>query len=141
VVDLETNPAADVFYSGAMGRIRRMMLVLAAVGTIALAVRFGWRLGVGFVVGSAIAWVNFNWLKRAVSTLADHATRTGRGESGTRTVLRFLLRYLLIAAGAYAIFKISVASLYGLLGGLFLPVAAILCEAVYEAWVALRRGL
>jgi hypothetical protein len=31
-------------------------------------------------------------------------------------------------------------SLYGFLGGLFLAVAAILCEAVYELFVALRRG-
>ena len=47
-------------------------------------------------------------------------------------VLRFLLRYVLMALGAYVIFTVSPASLYGLFAGLFLPVAAIACEATYE---------
>jgi hypothetical protein len=68
-------------------------------------------------------------------------TRSGRSESGSGAVVRFLLRYGLIAAAAYAILKISAWSLYGMLAGLFLPVAAIACEAIYEAYVALRRGL
>jgi len=56
-------------------------------------------------------------------------------------VLRFLLRYFLIALGAYAIFKISRNGLYGLLVGLFLPVGAILMEAGYELYAVLRRGV
>jgi len=55
-------------------------------------------------------------------------------------VLRFLLRYVLMALGAYVIFAVSRASLYGLLAGMFLPVAAIAGEAAYELWVALARG-
>jgi hypothetical protein len=31
--------------------------------------------------------------------------------------------------------------LYGFFAGLFLPVAAILCEAVYEVYAALIRGI
>ena len=46
--------------------------------------------------------------------------------------MRFLLRYVLMALGAYVIFTVSPASLYGLFAGLFLPVAAIACEAAYE---------
>ena len=42
---------------------------------------------------------------------------------------------------AYGILTVSPASLYGLLAGLFLPVAAIACEAAYEVYVALARGL
>jgi hypothetical protein len=56
-------------------------------------------------------------------------------------VLRFLLRYFLMAAAAYAIFTVSRASLYGLFAGLFLPVAGIACEAAYELYIALARGL
>jgi hypothetical protein len=46
-----------------------------------------------------------------------------------------------MAIGAYAILTVSPASLYGLLAGLFLPVAAIACEAVYELYAALAHGL
>jgi len=130
----------DDFYSGAYARIVRFMLALGMVAAIAVLARFGTTVTAGFLLGCAIAFVNFHWLKRVVSALADRATATGERQSTRGVVLRFLLRYFLIALGAYAIFKISQDSLYGLLAGLFLPVGAILMEAVYELYVALRRG-
>jgi hypothetical protein len=51
------------------------------------------------------------------------------------------MRYGVIGIAAYAIFRISVSSLYGMLAGLFVPAAAIVCEAAYELYAALRRGL
>jgi hypothetical protein len=134
------DPAAERFYSGAMDRIRRFMAVIGAIATIVVWVVLGWKIGAGLLLGCVIAWLNFYWLKQAVGALADRVTSTGRRQSGG-VVARFLLRYALIALAAYGIFTVSRDSLYGLLGGLFLTVAAILCEAVYEVVVSLRRGL
>jgi len=134
-------PQAESFYSDAYARIIRFMLALGIVVTIAVLMRFGLAVAAGFVVGCAIALMNFHWLKRVVGALADRATATGERQSSKGVVLRFLLRYFLIALSAYAIFKISRGSLYGLLAGLFLPVGAILMEAVYELYAALRRGV
>jgi ATP synthase I subunit len=135
-----TDPNSGAFYSGALDRISRLMLVLA-VGLSATAwLRYGWRIAVGFACGSAVAYLNFHWLKRVVIALADRATESGQTQSSQGVVLRFLLRYVLIGLGAYVIFTVSRASLYGLFAGLFLPVAAIACEAAYELWVALARG-
>ena len=134
-------PQAEDFYSGAYARIVRFMVSLGIVAAVALLVRFGVTVAAGFVVGCAIAFVNFRWLKRVISALADRATATGERQSSSGVVLRFLLRYFLIALAAYAIFKISRDSLYGLLAGLFLPVGAILMEAGYELYAALRRGV
>jgi hypothetical protein len=131
----------DDFYSGAYERIVRFMLGLGIVATIAVLLRFGPTVAAGFVVGCALALVNFYWLKRVVNSLADRATASGERQSSKGVVLRFLLRYFLIALGAYAIFKISRDSLYSLLAGLFLPVGAILIEAVYEFYAAVRRGV
>lgn len=139
--DHSMTRSPDDFYSGAYGRIVRFMLVLASAATLGLLVRFGVPLAAGFVAGCAIAFLNFHWLKRVVSALADRATASGERQSSSGVVLRFLLRYLLIAVAAYAIFEISRDSLYGLLAGLFLPVGAILMEAGYELYAALRRGL
>jgi hypothetical protein len=130
----------DDFYSGAYARIVRFMLALGIVATVAVLVRFGLAVAGGFVVGCAIAFVNFHWLKRVVSALADRTIVAGERPSSKGVVLRFLLRYFLIALGAYAIFKISRDGLYGLLAGLFLPVGAIMMEAGYELYGALRRG-
>lgn len=140
--DAEIPPtAADKFYSGALDRIRRFMAAIAVVATVVVALVFGWKIGIGLALGCVIAWVNFYWLKQAVNALADRVTSTGRKQSGSGVVARFLLRYALIALAAYAIFRVYRDSLYGLLGGLFLTVAAILFEAVYEMVVSLRRGL
>jgi len=132
---------ADAFFSGAYGRIIRFMIALGIVATIAVLVRFGIAPAAGFVTGCAIGFLNFHWLKRVVSALADRATATGERQSSTGVVARFMLRYFLIALAAYAIFTISRDSLYGLLAGLFLPVGAILVEAGYELYAALRRGV
>ena len=118
-----------------------MMPVLAAIGTVLCWWRAGMMFAAGFVFGCIIAYVNFYWLKRVVNALADRVTRTGSTESGRGAFTRFLLRYALIALAAYAILSVSTRSLYGMLAGLFLPVAAIACEAAYEVYIALRRGL
>jgi hypothetical protein len=117
------------------------MIVLALLAVIAGHILYGWRIALGLACGCAIAYLNFHWLKRVVSALADKATQSGKTQSGKGVVARFLLRYFLMAGAAYAIFTGSPASLNGLLAGLFLPVAAIGCEAAYEVYAALARGL
>jgi hypothetical protein len=132
---------SETFYSGAMIRIVRIMPVLGVIFTALVLFRFGWQMAAGFALGCIIAYLNFIWLKRVVTALAEVVVVGGRPHSGSGIVARFLLRYALIAVGGYVIFRVSSASLFGLLAGLFLPVAAIGCEAFYEAYVALRRGV
>jgi len=132
---------SDSFYSGAMARISHLMLVLAAIAALALWLRYGWRIAAGFACGAVISYLNFYWLKRVVEAFAERVTHAEETQSAKGIVLRFVARYVLMALGAYVIFTVSRASLYGLFGGLFLPVAAITCEAAYEAYVALARGI
>jgi ATP synthase I chain len=132
---------ADSFYTAALPRIRSFMLVLAPALTVAALWRFGARAALGCLLGCVIAYLNFQWLKSGVSGLADRVTNTGKPQSGKGIVARFLLRYLLLGAAAYAILTSFPASLRGLFAGLFLPVGAIACEAVYEVYVGLTRGI
>jgi len=132
---------AEHFYSGALARIARYMAVLSPVLIAAAWWRFGLRAALGFALGCVIAYVNFIWLKRVIAGFVDRATGTATAESGQGIVFRFLFRYLLMALGAYVILTVSPASLNGLLAGLFLPVGAIGCEAVYELYAALARGV
>jgi hypothetical protein len=131
---------AESFYSGALTRIPRFMVALTLVLSGAGLLHFGWRIALGFACGCAIAYLNFHWLERVVSALADRATQTPYKQSSGGIVFRFLVRYFLMAAAAYAIFSVSPASLYGLFAGLFLPVGGIACEAAYELYMALSRG-
>ena len=137
----EGESRADTFYSGALTRIPRFMIALGVTLSAGGWFRFGWRIALGFACGCAIAYLNFHWLERVVSALADRATQTAYKQSSGGIVFRFLVRYFLMAAAAYAIFSVSPASLYGLFAGLFLPVGGIACEAAYELYIALTRGI
>lgn len=128
---------SESFYSGALERIRRFMFWIGPIVTAAAGWWFGLRCAIGLALGCMIAFVNFYWLKRAISGFADQAAGTTTSLSKSGVIARFLLRYVLIAIGAYAILTVSPASLNGLLAGLFLPVGAIFCEAGYEVYVAL----
>ncbi len=133
--------SGEQFFSGAIDRIRRITLVLGAVSTVAVWAVYGTAIGIGFLIGCVISYVNFHWLKGAINTLASRITQSGETTSSRGTVLRFLLRYGFIVIACYVILIGSKSSVYGLLGGLFVTVAAILCEAAYEVAVALRRGI
>jgi ATP synthase I chain len=129
----------DDFYSGAAARLPWFMAAVGLVLTAAAWWKFGHSAALGFLAGSIIAFLNFHWLKSGVSALADRATNSGKAQSGAGSVLRFLLRYVLMGAAAYGILTSFPASLRGLLAGLFLPVGAIACEAAYETFAALTR--
>jgi hypothetical protein len=128
---------ADDFYARALERIRWLMIVLGIAGLVTAWVLFGWRIGSGFALGAAVAFLNFYWLKKVVAGIADLTLQSGTPASGRSVIQRFLLRYFLMAAVAFVILTVSRESLYGLFAGLFLPVTAMLCEAVYEGYMAL----
>jgi hypothetical protein len=138
---LATEARSEAFYEGALRRIQRIMATLGVLLTAGALLSYGWRVALGFACGCGIAFLNFVWLKRVVTAFADRVTASGAQQSAMGIVTRFLLRYLLMGAAAYAIFTVSRASLFGLLAGLFLPVAAITCEAAYEALAAATRGV
>src|SRR5271166_1533286 len=131
----------DSFYASALPRIRNFMLALGPVLSAAAWIKFGGPTALGFLLGCVIAFLNFQWLKSGVSGLADRVTNTGKPQSGKGIILRFLLRYVLLGVGAYAILTSFPASPGGLFAGLFLPVGAIACEAVYELYAGITRGI
>jgi hypothetical protein len=140
----ESDPQADAFYSGAYRRILRVMAVIGCAFTVAIWIKAGYRVGLGFGIGCGIAGLNFYWMERSINAFAERVIQPNAVEmssGSSRGGARFVLRYALLATVAYVIFKSSLVSLSGLLAGLFLPVAAILVEAIYETFVALRRGL
>ena len=135
------DPVADAFYSGAERRAMRFMAVLCVLVTGVLWVVYGRVLAFGFVLGCAASALNFLWLKRVVAGFTAAVSGDARRPSGGLLVFRYLVRFALITFAAFVIFKSSRTSGYGFLIGLFVPVAALMCEAAYETWVAVRRKL
>jgi ATP synthase I chain len=123
----------DEFYSRAVARILRFMAILAGAGTLfALAWR-GWRAGAGFALGSAIAWVNFLWLKRLTESLG-----ASQPKRSTHSAVILGSRYLILGGVAYVIIALTSISLPALLTGLFVSLGAVLVEILFT--VAARKG-
>jgi predicted secreted protein len=137
---VHSSAFTEAFLDRALPRIRRFLLALAAMGAVICLAFFRWAVTAGFVVGAVVSYVNQVWLERAIEALGDRIASQQSHERGGRIVLRALLRYVLIAGGAYVIFNVSRAGLFGFLGGVCLPIAAVACEVAVEVFVALQRG-
>jgi len=133
------DPAIEAFYSGAYKRISRLIVVLTLIGLPVIAWRFHWKFALGFLIGSIAAQINFIWLKRAVEGIVEKIAAGTRGPSGAGLMLRFFGRYIMVALLAYVIFRGSSHALYGFCAGLFVPIAAAMCEGIYEAVTAIRN--
>jgi hypothetical protein len=126
-------------YARALPRMLRVML-FASVPLLAPAWWFySWPGAIGFAAGALISWINFRALARGVEGLADRIVNQNSREKGRKIVLRFLVRYGLVGVVACAIFRGSALAFRGFLWGLCLPVAAMMVEAAFEAYVAFRE--
>ena len=136
----DPDSPSERFFGGAVPRILRGILLFGLLGT-AISAALDLKFALGFLIGSALAYENFRSLSRAVNSLGERVVLGHSRESGGRIVFRFIARILLVALAGYAIFISSPKSLPGYLAGLCIPVAAMLWEAGFEAFAALRRGL
>lgn len=136
----QSSPAADRFFAAAIPRMLRLVWVLGAALTALAAWRFGRVTAIGFAAGACIAYLSFRSLNKAVHALAARVVQSQRPESGFSLVNGFFLRYLLAGIVAYVIFTSSSEAFRGFLFGLCTPVGAMLAEAAFEAYSALRRG-
>lgn len=135
----ESSSKSDEFFDGALERIRKLMLILAVLGLLVCLVFLRWPVAAGFAMGAGVSYVNHRWLERAVEALGERITTGQSRERGGGIIFRAVLRYVFVAAGAYVIFNVSRAGLYGFLGGVCLPIVAVACEVAVELIVTMRR--
>jgi hypothetical protein len=116
------------FFSRAVSRIYRFLLLLAVCGGLYAWRLWGWQGMVGFLLGAGFALLNFRWLHQLVdSVVAENAGRPRR-----RLVFFLCVRYILFGAGAYAIMKLLEISLLAPLAGMLMAAAAVVIEILYE---------
>ncbi len=110
-----------------------MALAAAAGGAAGWAVA-GWRWGAGFLLGAAASALNFRWLKQLVEALGEGAGSRPRPKA--RVAIFLGLRYGLLALATYVIFITSALSVPAVLAGLFVAVAAVIVEILFELMYA-----
>jgi hypothetical protein len=127
-------------YARALPRMLRVMPAVSIPLLIPAYWSYSWFGAVGFAAGAGISYFNFRSLAQGVEGLADRIVNRHSQEKGGRIVLRFLVRYGLVGAAAYAIFTSSALAFRGFLWGLCVPVAAMMIEAGFEVYAAFRRS-
>jgi hypothetical protein len=138
----ELSPAdrrLQAFNDRALARMFKTMLVVSVLLLVPAFWKYKSAGAIGFAAGAAVSCINFRALQRSVEALADRIVNRQSREKGGRIVWRFLLRYALVGAVAYAIFRSSASAFRGFLWGLCLPVAAMMIEAAFEAYAAFRK--
>lgn len=131
----EIPQAERAFLAGAERRLGTIILSLVPVGTAVVAWQWGGAEALAFALGGALAYANYRWIVAVVDALV----RAQRAAVSRRVYLKLFLPLVLLAAVLYVIFSRSLLSVAGFLGGLFLLVAGVLVEAMYEVFLALRR--
>jgi hypothetical protein len=116
----------------AVERIWKITFTLGATGSAGLLLWRGWTWGAGFALGAAISALNFHWLKRVAATL-------GSTQAKPRVAVVLGLRYVILGGLAYVILKYSEISLHAMFWGLFVAVAAVVLEILFELVYA-RNG-
>ena len=126
-------------YERIIPRVLRNMLVVSVLLIGPAFWFYRWAGSIGFAFGAAVSYVNLRSLTRGVEGLADRIVNRNSREKGGLIILRFVVRYGLVGAAAYAIFKSSPTAFRGFLWGLCVPVAALMAEAAWEGYTAFRR--
>ena len=127
-------------YERVIPRVLRNMVVVSVLLVGPVFWFYRWAGSIGFAFGAAVSYVNFRSLTRGVEGLADRIVNRNSREKGGWIVLRFVVRYGLVGAAAYAIFESSSLAFRGFLWGLCVPVAALMAEAAWVGYTAFRRS-
>jgi hypothetical protein len=106
------------------------MAGLSAAGAIAAALYGGLPWVSGFLAGAVFSALNFWFWHRLVNRIG-RTENTGE-RRGSGPVVLFALRYGLFAAALYVILQYFEASLSAALVGIFVAVAAVLLQILFE---------
>jgi len=100
--------STEAFDSQSESRISLLTLLLGALVALPVAALHNWQWGAGILIGSALGWLNFRWLKQGVDALA-RASTAQQGSEKVRVPIaaycKALSRYALIALTIYVIFR------------------------------------
>ncbi|HJY85876.1 MAG TPA: ATP synthase subunit I [Candidatus Acidoferrales bacterium] len=121
-------------YRAAELRIEWLTLGLGAAGAVSAGLRWGWREAAGVALGAALSWINYRWLKQAITAMAQLSSAQAnapRVRLPASVYVKFLGRFVLLVGVVCVILAGSLVPGRAVLVGLFAVVAAVLVEMIY----------
>lgn len=133
---------SEQFYEAVERRIEWLTLVVGGMGAFISGWKWGWRAGLGFVIGAILSWLNFRWLDQGLGALLRAAANpsTASGTLVPRWIYaRFLGRMALLVCALYVILKGAWFPGRAVLTGLFSLIAGVIVEVTYEVATGFRE--
>jgi hypothetical protein len=136
--------ASEDFGSATLRCVEWLTLALGGVGAVWASLRWGWRGALGVVIGTALSWLNFRWLKGGVQAFGKAATEKA-GSPNARVsasaYVKFIGRLGLLLVAVYVILTRSWVPPVPLFAGLFASAAGVIVALVWElATSGMRQG-
>ena len=129
-VDAITNPAA------VERRVLRNIFAVIALAIVAAAFLADLSFMLGLLLGGALALFNYKWLHASLKAALD----TGTGKAAPGTVMKFVLRWIIIGAAVYAATLTGYFNSIAILAGLLAPALAVMIEAGYVTYKTLASN-
>jgi hypothetical protein len=117
-------------------RIFRGTFVAALVAVAVSAFVAPWRVTAGLGLGGALALFNQHWLRTSVEAVFEGATAD---KPPRMRAARYILRYLVVAAGVFVAYQAGLVSLVATLAGMCAVVAGLLAEGFRQLYFAIVR--
>lgn len=115
------------FYDRALRRMNAIALTLGCAAVLFFAVREGWRGALGCGLCAAGSVYNLRRLKQVAAGVGGEG-----GHPRTVSAVSSGFRYLILAGVCFVIIRYFEISLASIFAGLFISVAAVLVEMLYE---------
>lgn len=116
------------------GRILRNMAFAVTFAVIVSLPFAQWRITTGLLVGGILSLLNHHWLS---SSTAAAFSVVVHGAKPKLKLAQYVLRYLVIAAVVYLVYKLNIVSLGATIVGLCSFVVALFVEALREFYFAI----
>lgn len=115
--------------------ISYLTVMLGTLAGMVVGLRYQWRWGLGIMLGAALAWLNFRWLRQGLDALTQAIAAEAphsKGQVPLAAYIKALFRYALIALIVYVIFKYLNVPVLSMVLGLCALGAATLAVSVHE---------
>jgi small-conductance mechanosensitive channel len=132
---MTTTTISDSIYRQEESRISQLTLLLGAVIALAVASFHHWRWGLGIFIGTALAWLNYRWLKQGLDALTRTITAQPNQKKQSVPLTAYfkaVFRYGLIALVVYVIFKYLNVPVLSMICGLCALGAATIVVSVHS---------
>lgn len=125
-MQIATIPQAT--FESAEARLPRWMIAAALAGMLAAVCLADARAAAGFGLGAGVAVLGYSWLHKAVVALMN-----AQGQRPSHFLLgKILIRYPLAMLAVVIVYRENWLPFEAVLAGLFVPVAGVVAESLYQ---------